>query len=231
MQATETGSTMAGVDDRYRAPGESRRKFHLIDLVSRDCCDTEVIDLETRLARLEESLNNWLREKIIALECERSTPSLSHTGANAPHGLTNDKVATRGGPGIEEKEVIVMSTDDRDILEVLQAELKFIEQGGYGRSPRTPWKPKSAFQDSLTCINYQYPNKVHPCTACHLIEFVPPEARSEEIPCHFIPLNESGDTLDQLEAEDNQQKLEEALKAWLRARIKEISAAAAHHTG
>ena len=118
-----------------------------------------------------------------------------------------------------------MSTDDRDMLEVLQAELDFIEKGGYGRSVRTPWKAKSPFQDSLTCINYTYLEKVHPCSECHLIDFVPGDRRSEEIPCHFIPLNESGETLEQLEAEDDQQKLEEALKAWLRAKIKEIEAA------
>lgn len=115
-----------------------------------------------------------------------------------------------------------MSTDDRDILEVLQAELDFIEKGGYGRSPRTPRLVKSPFQDSLTCINYAYLEKVHPCSECHLIDFVPANRRSEEIPCHFIPLNDSGETLEQLEAEDNQQRLEEALKAWLRAKIKEI---------
>ena len=50
-----------------------------------------------------------------------------------------------------------MAKDDRDILELLKDELDFIEKGGYGRSVRTPWKPKSAFQDSLTCINYGYP--------------------------------------------------------------------------
>lgn len=114
-----------------------------------------------------------------------------------------------------------MAKDNRDILELLQEELSFAEEGGYGRSVRTPWKPKSAFQDSLTCINYAYPEKVHPCNECHLIDFVPDERRSEEVPCHFIPLNESGDTIDNLESED-QEKLEEALKAWLRSKIKEI---------
>jgi len=116
-----------------------------------------------------------------------------------------------------------MAKDDRDILEVLRAELEFIEQGGYGRSVRTPWKAKSAFQDSLTCINYGYDHKVHPCSECHLIDSVPEDRRSEEVPCHFIPLDEWGMTLDQLES--GQQKLEEALKGWLRAKIKEIEAA------
>jgi hypothetical protein len=117
-----------------------------------------------------------------------------------------------------------MSTDDRDILEVLKAELDFVEKGGYGRSPRTPWKARSTFQDSLTCINYAYPEKVHPCNECHLIDFVPNEERSQEVPCHFIPLNDAGETFAQLEAEDNQYKLEEALKTWLRAKIKAIEA-------
>lgn len=120
-----------------------------------------------------------------------------------------------------------MSIDDRDILEVLQAELDFIEKGGYGRSPRTPRQAKSPFEDSLTCINYTYLEKVHPCNECHLIDFVPGARRSEEIPCHFIPLNESGETLEQLESEDNQPKLEEALKAWLQTKIGEIKAARA----
>jgi hypothetical protein len=124
-----------------------------------------------------------------------------------------------------QEEGIFMSTDDRDVLEIFQAELGFLEKGGYGRSVRTPWKAKSPFQDSLTCINYTYLEKVHPCSECHLIDFVPSDRRSEEIPCHFIPLNESGETLEQLEAQDDQQKLEEALKAWLRAKIKEIEAA------
>jgi hypothetical protein len=114
-----------------------------------------------------------------------------------------------------------MAKDNRDILELLQEELSFVEEGGYGRSVRKPWKPKSAFQDSLTCINYTYLEKVHPCNECHLIDFVPEEQRAEELPCHFIPLNHAGDTIAKLEAEE-QAKIEQALKVWLRAKISEI---------
>jgi hypothetical protein len=115
-----------------------------------------------------------------------------------------------------------MAQDDRDILEVLKAELEFIEQGGYGRSVRTPWKPTSAFQDSLSCINYGYPDKAHPCSECHLLDFAPSESRAESVPCHHIPLNEAGETVETLEMGDNQQQLEESLKDWLRARIRQI---------
>src|SRR6266496_506361 len=117
-----------------------------------------------------------------------------------------------------------MATDDRDILELLKDELDFIEKGGYGRSTRMPWQPKSAFQDSLTCINYGYPYRAHPCNECHLIDFVEPENRTKEIPCHFIPLNEDGETIDDLEVADNQAKMEREVKKWIHARIKEIEA-------
>jgi hypothetical protein len=115
-----------------------------------------------------------------------------------------------------------MAKDDRDILELLKEELDFIEKGGYGRSVRTPWKPTSTFQDSLTCINYGYPYRAHPCNECHLLDFVSPEHRMEEVPCHHIPLNEMGETIEDLESEDNEAKLERKVRDWLRARIKEI---------
>jgi len=41
-----------------------------------------------------------------------------------------------------------MQKDERDLLEVLKFELTFLEQGGYGRSPRTPWRPQYIFEDS-----------------------------------------------------------------------------------
>jgi hypothetical protein len=216
---------MTHIEDRKSDSGQNEIEFHLIDLVPGDGCRTERVDLETKLHLLEQSLNSWLREKTLAMESEWLSASVAGTSADLPGGVSGDEISRSGRHTIGQEEVILVSTDDRDILEVLQAELDFIEKGGYGRSPRTPWKAKSPFQDSLSCINYAYPEKVHPCSECHLIDFVPSDRRSEEIPCHFIPLNESGETLEQLEAEDDQHKLEEALKAWLRAKIKEIEAA------
>src|SRR4029077_4490122 len=99
-----------------------------------------------------------------------------------------------------------MAKDERDILELLRSELAFIEQGGYGRSVRTPWKARSSFRESLTCVNYALPEKAHPCAECHLIDFVPADKRGEELPCHAIPLNADGDTVESLEDENNQMK-------------------------
>jgi hypothetical protein len=118
-----------------------------------------------------------------------------------------------------------MAKDDRDILELLNTELEFIEKGGYGRSVRTPWKATSPFRESLTCVNYALPEKAHPCAECHLIDFVPADKRGEDLPCHAIPLNAAGDTVESLELEDNQVRLEESLKKWMRAKISEIETA------
>lgn len=115
-----------------------------------------------------------------------------------------------------------MTQDDRDTLEVLKAELDFVEKGGYGRSVKTPWQPTSIFQDSPSCINLGDLERTHPCSECVLIEFVPPEARRQDVPCHHIPLNTRGETIDELEWKENQQKTEETVKNWLRSTISQV---------
>ena len=115
-----------------------------------------------------------------------------------------------------------MSDDKRDVLDVLRFELSFIEQGGYGRSVRTPWKPTSTFQDSVTCINFNDPERPHPCNECLLTDFVPAERQNENVPCHHIPLNCEGETVDTMERQCNQLELEETVKSWLRATIQRI---------
>lgn len=117
-----------------------------------------------------------------------------------------------------------MTQDDRDILAILKQELDFIEKGGYGRSVRTPWLGKSVFQDSMSCLNYGYPYRAHPCTECHLIDFVGLEDRSQPVPCHSIPLNETGDTIEKLELEGDESGMANAVKRWLEAKIRQIEA-------
>ena len=115
-----------------------------------------------------------------------------------------------------------MAKDERDILELFKDELDFIGKGGYGRSVRTPWQPKSTFQDSMTCINYADPDRAHPCNECHLLDFVNPQHWCEDVPCHYIPLNAAGETIEGLEAEDNEAKLERKVRDWLLVSIGEI---------
>ena len=112
-----------------------------------------------------------------------------------------------------------MPNDKRDVLDVLKFELQFIEQGGYGRSVRTPWKPTSVFQDSLSCINFNEADRPHPCAECLLNDMVPVSHREEDVPCHHIPLNAQGETVYTMERQYPQPELEEKVKAWLRATI------------
>lgn len=112
-----------------------------------------------------------------------------------------------------------MNGEDRDILDILTNELNFVEKGGYGRSVKTPQIPASVFQDSPTCLCFPY--RTHD-DRCALMKMVPPGERSESVPCHRIPLNSKGETLEDIESRGDQQEIEEAVRAWLSEKIKEI---------
>lgn len=117
-----------------------------------------------------------------------------------------------------------MTKDDREVLELLKDELIFVDKGGYGRSVRTPWVSKSIFQDSPNCLNFGYSYRAHSCAECPLLEFVDQQHQSELTPCHSIPLNDSGSTVQKLELEGNDSKMTGAVRGWLRARIDQIEA-------
>lgn len=44
----------------------------------------------------------------------------------------------------------------RDLLEVLKAELEFLNTGGYARVPGSSWRPAYIFEDSPACMNHDY---------------------------------------------------------------------------
>ncbi|MGH6630980.1 MAG: hypothetical protein ACREB3_14725, partial [Burkholderiales bacterium] len=108
-----------------------------------------------------------------------------------------------------------MATDLKEIIEQLKLERDILKDGGYGRSVRTPWKPTTLFRDSVTCLNFGETVKKHPCNECLLWEWVPETGHDHDIPCHFIPLNERGDTIASLEEENDREKAEGALLQWL----------------
>ncbi len=59
-----------------------------------------------------------------------------------------------------------MPQDDRHTLKVLKAELEFVKEGGYGRSPREPWRAQLFLEDSPTCMNYDTKENRAPCAEC-----------------------------------------------------------------
>ena len=74
-----------------------------------------------------------------------------------------------------------MSEEKRELLKKLKFELAFVEDGGYGRSVRTPHKSTSPFQDSLTCLNFGDPSRTHPCAECILMQYVPESRKGEDV--------------------------------------------------
>ena len=111
-----------------------------------------------------------------------------------------------------------------DILELLRFELKFLEDGGYGRSPHTPWRPSYVFEDSPTCLNFDDASRPNPCNECFLMQFVPKERQEEGVPCRFIPLSEKRETVEDFYRSGTQIEMEGALKSWLRKEISRIEA-------
>jgi hypothetical protein len=109
-----------------------------------------------------------------------------------------------------------------EMLELLRFELKFLEDGGYGRSPRTPWRRPLIFEDSPSCLNLGDPARTRPCSECLLMKFVPEGLQKENTPCRFIPLNESGETIDYFYRCGTQMEMEEALAGWLRSQITRV---------
>ena len=113
-----------------------------------------------------------------------------------------------------------MAISKEEIIARLKLEKNILEDGGYGRSVRTPRRPSEYFRDSITCLNAGEAEKVHPCTECFLINYVHPAHKDKPIPCHFIPLNPEGETIYSLERIGDLDKLEQLLLDWLDNTIK-----------
>lgn len=114
-----------------------------------------------------------------------------------------------------------MSAHNHALLELLKFELRFLEAGGYGRSPHEPRRQSLVFEDSLSCMNFNSQDRT-PCSACLLMKFVPPSRVTERIPCRHIPLDEAGKTLARLYESGTQAEIEEALGTWLKTTIRRL---------
>ena len=112
-----------------------------------------------------------------------------------------------------------MPKPQKDVLEMLKFELRFLEDGGYGQSPHSARRASLIFEDSLTCMNFNSQDRT-PCSACLLMKFVPPGRATEQVPCRHIPLNKDGETLASLYESATPLEIEEALGNWLRATIR-----------
>jgi hypothetical protein len=112
--------------------------------------------------------------------------------------------------------------DRHKLVQILRSELSFLEQGGYRRRRRFPWRPNFAFEDSPTCINFADTGERRPCTQCPLIQFVPSDRRESRVPCRHINLTERGDTINSFYEWGTDEELESALRGWLGQTIQEL---------
>jgi hypothetical protein len=92
--------------------------------------------------------------------------------------VRNPRGAT-GGP--------LMTIGKRNVLEVLKAELEFLENAGYHHTARAAWRPQFLFQDSPTCLNFDRAQMSKPCSDCVLMQLLPEDLRDKKIPCRYIP--------------------------------------------
>lgn len=108
--------------------------------------------------------------------------------------------------------------DRQKLAQILRSELTFVEQGGYRRRPRYPWRPSFVFEDSPTCINFYHGYaERRPCGECPLIEFVPQNRRNTRFPCRHIDLTGGGEPVNSFYEWT-------ALSNWLKQTIRELDA-------
>jgi len=115
-----------------------------------------------------------------------------------------------------------MSHENRDILDILRFELKFLDDNGYVHSPHAPWRAPYIFEDSPSCLNFGDSSRPHPCSECLLTQFVPAEQRAQDVPCRFIPLDDKGRTVDTFYRTGTQKEMIEAVHNWLCREIRRI---------
>ena len=119
-----------------------------------------------------------------------------------------------------------MASKREDLIRLLEAELDFVEGGGYGAPAGQPNKEQPLFFHSPACINHWHvPGHRPDChDDCILMDAVPGDHKKEALPCHHIPLNQAGETVKSLEDRGDRERAEEEVKAWLRLTIERLKA-------
>lgn len=112
----------------------------------------------------------------------------------------------------------------KTIVERLEAELRFLERGGYNQSARSRWRRGYIFEESPSCPNFGDRSRPHECQDCWLMQFVAPALHEEQVPCRFVQLTRDGVTVDSLYRCGTAAETDETLRHWLREKIRELRA-------
>ena len=113
-----------------------------------------------------------------------------------------------------------MAKPKSDTLSLLKQELAFLERGGYGGA--LPWRPVSIFLDSPSCPNRLDIEHSTACPDCWLYQYVPKQFQQEPMPCHFIALNNEGESVHSMTRQYTPGEVEDAVRRWLKAEIRRL---------
>src|SRR5215469_13620143 len=129
-----------------------------------------------------------------------------------------------------------MKSKQTSPLAILKQELEFLDHGGYSKPVgyRQPLfcmeagagrRKPTVFEDSPSCPKGKY-CACNPEGDCVLLSFVPQEHRHESLPCHYIQLNEKGETIAGLLGDPG--RVEPVLRGWLAKTIEKLAGGAAN---
>ena len=98
------------------------------------------------------------------------------------------------------------------------------DEGGFAPSLKSNREALELIAEAIEKAGYELGEEVAriPCRECLLWDFVPAEHRAQEIPCHFIPLNDLKETVYSLEQAGKREDAEQALLDWLNQTIGEL---------
>ena len=115
-----------------------------------------------------------------------------------------------------------MAKDRRDVIQVLETELEFLNTNGYDGPNRHPWGVPLIFEESPTCPNANHAAISVACSDCVLTRFVPVQRLSEKVPCRHILLNHAGATVDTLYRESTLKNAKVILRKWLTKAVRKL---------
>jgi hypothetical protein len=78
------------------------------------------------------------------------------------------------------------------------------------------------FQDCPSCTNFNDPERSDACGESLFADLAPEKDPPQAVPCHSIPLNALGETVDSMKRQYNQSEMEDAVRNGLRDAIRRI---------
>lgn len=104
------------------------------------------------------------------------------------------------------------SWNKRLIVNLLRQEIAALHQQGL----------RSFFRSGEICLAAHTQRKTTTCIGCALLDFVPAQAQSFPTPCHEIPLNEQGDTIDSLSQTADRATLKAEVLVWMERSLAQL---------